>query len=220
MSQSSSQDLRVIVAGGGTVGLRTAELLADRGHSVVLVEPDPVRADRLSDEYVGTVIEGDAARPSILRQAQPDRSDVVAALTDDEATNFAVCMAAQRMADIRAVMRISEGEDDLYSEYVDGVVFPESLGARAAVNEIIVEGVRTLEDIGGDVEVVEVEIAADAPAAGRTLEEVRLPRGSLIVVDSAGNRLGGPETVLEPGNRYVVALESDVADEVMNLLRG
>ncbi|WP_435320636.1 potassium channel family protein [Haloarchaeobius sp. TZWSO28] len=220
MSQSIQEDLRVIIAGGGTVGLRTAELLADRGHSVVIVEPDSKRADRLSDEYIGTVIEGDAARPSILRQAQPDRSDVVAALTDDEATNFAICMAAQRMADIRAVMRISEGEDDLYGEYVDGVVFPESLGARAAVNEIIVEGVRTLEDIGGNVEVVEVEIADDAPAAGKTLEEVRLPRGSLIVVDAEGNRLGGPETVLEPGNRYVVAVESDVMDEVMNLLRG
>jgi trk system potassium uptake protein TrkA len=217
---SQAQDLRVIVAGGGSVGLRTAELLHDRGHSVVLVEPDPVRADRLSDEYVATVIEGDAARPSVLRQAQPERSDVLAALTDDEATNFAVCTAAQRMAEIRTVMRVSSEPDDLYDEFVDGVVFPERLGARAAVNEIVGEGVRTVEEVFGDVEVLEVEVAEDAPAAGKSLGEVRLPRGSLIVVDYHGNRIGGPETVLEPGERYVVAVEKGVSDEVMNLLRG
>jgi trk system potassium uptake protein TrkA len=215
-----TRDMRVIVAGGGEVGLRTAVLLDDRGHDVVLVEPDPERAEELSDEYVATVIEGDAARPSVLRQAQPERSDVVAALTDDERANFAVCTAAQRMADVRTVMRVGSDPDDLYEEFVDGVVFPENLGARAAANEISGGGVRTVEDVFGDVEIVEVEITEEAPVAGKRLAEVALPRGSLIVVDNRGNRIGGPETVLEPGDRYVVAVESDVADEVMNLLRG
>jgi trk system potassium uptake protein TrkA len=212
--------LHVIIAGGGEVGVRTAELLADRGNSVTLVETHPERSAFLSDEYVATVIEGDASRPSILRQARPERCDVVAALTGDEATNFAICMAAQRMADIRTVMRVTTSPDDLYTEYVDEVVFAERIGARAAANAIIGEGVRTVEDVFGDVEILEVEIAEGAPVAGRPLSDVRLPRGSLVIVDYAGNRIGGPETVLEAGNRYVVAVESGVADEVMNLLRG
>ncbi|SFL06672.1 trk system potassium uptake protein TrkA [Halogranum rubrum] len=219
-ADDTTGDLRVIIAGGGEVGVRTAELLDDRGHTVTLVEAHPERSAFLSDAYVATVIEGDASRPSILRQAQPERCDVVAALTDDEATNFAICMAAQRMADVRTVMRTTTRPDDLYAEYVDEVVFPERTGARAAANAIADEGVRTVEDVFGDVEILEIEIAEDAPAAGRQLSEVRLPRGSLIIVDYAGNRIGGPETVLAPGNRYVVAVESDVADEVMNLLRG
>jgi trk system potassium uptake protein TrkA len=212
--------MRVVVVGGGEMGLRTAELLADRGHDVVVVEVDPDRCEELAEAYVATVIEGDGSRPETLRQAQPERSDVVAALTGDETTNFAACMAAQRMAPVRTVMRVSETPDELYEEYVDGLVFPERLGARAATNEIVTEGVRTIEDIGGNVEVVEVEVAEGAPVANRRLDEVRLPRGSLIIVDYQGNRLGGPDTVLEPGHRYVVAVESDVADEVLNLLRG
>lgn len=215
-----SATMRVIVAGGGAVGLRTAELLDDRGHVVVLVEADPDRSERLSDEYVGSVIEGDAARPSILRQADPARADVVAALTDDEAANFAVCMAAQRLADVRTVMRLTDDPDDLYPEYVDGAVFPESLGARAAVNEIVEAGIRTLEDVSADLEIVEIEVAEGAPVAGRRLDEVGLPRGSLVVADARGGRIGGPRTVLEAGERYIVAVESEVADEVMNLLRG
>ncbi|WP_411968258.1 potassium channel family protein [Haloferax sp. YSSS75] len=220
MPEPVTHDLRVIVAGGGEMGLRTAELLDDRGHDVVIVEPNPDRVDDLADEYVATIIEGDASRPEILRQAQPERSDVVAALTDDETTNFAVCMAAQRMSDVRTVMRINETPDDLYEEFVDGLVFPERLGARAATNEIANGGVRTIEDIAGNVEVVELEVADDAPVAGKRLDEVRLPRGSLIIVDYQGNRIGGPDTLLEAGHRYVLAVESDVADEVMNLFRG
>jgi trk system potassium uptake protein TrkA len=218
---ADAQDLRVVIAGGGEMGVRTAELLTDRGHDVVIVEADPERCRELTDAYLATIIEGDAARPETLRQTQPGRSDVVAALTDDETTNFAVCMAAQRMApQVRTVMRVDETADDLYEEYVDGLVFPERLGARAATNEIAGGGVRTIEDVAGDVEIVEIEITEAAPVAGRRLDEVRLPRGTLIIVDYQGNRLGGPDTVLEVGHRYVVAVESDVADEVMNLMRG
>ncbi|WP_372911923.1 TrkA family potassium uptake protein [Salinigranum sp.] len=220
-TDTAAQDLRVIVAGGGEMGVRTTELLTDRGHDVVIVEADAERCRELTDAYLATVIEGDAARPETLRQAQPGRSDVVAALTDDETTNFAVCMAAQRMApDVRTVMRVNDTPDELYEEYVDGLVFPERLGARAATNEIAGGGVRTIEDVAGGVEIVEIEITEAAPVAGKRLDEIRLPRGTLIIVDYQGNRLGGPDTVLEVGHRYVVAVESDVADEVMNLMRG
>jgi len=219
MSESNPTQ-RIVIAGGGTVGLQTARLLDDRGHNVVLIEQDPDRIAALGDEYVATVIEGNAARPSVLRQAQPDRADVVAALTDDEDANFAVCMATQRLAEVRTVMRVTSAPDDLYEEFVDGLVFPEHYGARAATNEIVGEGVRTVEDVFGGVEIVEVEITEDAPVAGKRLEDVRLPRGSLIIVDATGHRIGGPETVLEPGHRYVLAVEAEVADEVLNLLRG
>jgi trk system potassium uptake protein TrkA len=216
-----AQDLRVVIAGGGEMGIRTAELLTDRGHDVVIVEEDPDRCQELADAYLATIIEGDASRPETLRQTQPNRSDVVAALTDDETANFATCMAAQRMApQVRTVMRVDGTPDELYEEYVDGLVFPERLGARAATNEIAGSGVRTIEDVAGNVEIVEIEITDEAPVAGKRLDEVSLPRGSLIIVDYRGDRLGGPDTVLEPGHRYVVAVESDVADEVMNLMRG
>ena len=217
-----SSQLDVLVAGGAEVGLGTARVLDDRGHNVTLVEPDPERADELSDAYVGTVLQGDAARPGVLAQANLERTDVVAALTDDEATNFAVCMAAQRMATVRTVMRTSTAPGEEYHAFVDATVFPEAFGARAAANEITGRGIRTIEDVGGELglEIAEFEVAEDAPVAGRTLQEISLPRGSLIIADAGGGRIGGADTVLEPGERYLVAMEAEVADEIVNLLRG
>jgi trk system potassium uptake protein TrkA len=65
-----------------------------------------------------------------------------------------------------------------------------------------------------------VRVAEGAPAAGKQLADVRFPAGTLIVSDDDGNRIARSDTTLTPGSRYVVAVEPDVADEVMNLMRG
>lgn len=211
----------IAIAGGSEVGLRTAQLLHDRGYKVVIIERDHSRCKVLNNEYIGTVIEGDASRPKILRQADPDRCDVLAALTGDTATNLGICMAAREMTDIRVVMRVNDthGTED-YGDFVDGIVFPGEPGARAVVNELVGDGVRSLEGIGGELEIIEIEITPEAPAAGRRLDRVNLPQGSLIIASAEGDRVSTAETVLEPGHRYLIAVEAGVMDEVMNVLRG
>lgn len=211
----------IAIAGGGQIGLRTAQLLNDRGHKVIIIERDHGRCKAINDEYVGTVIEGDASRPAILKQADPDRCDVLAALTGDTATNLGICMAAAEMTDVRVVMRVSDpGAAEDYRSLVDGVVYPEEPGSRAVVNELVGGGVRSIESVGGNLEILEVEVTPGAPAAGRKLEHTNFPRGSLIIAHANGDRVSTAETVLEAGDRYLVAVEAAVNDEVMNLLRG
>src|SRR6056297_3370222 len=107
-----SHTKRIIVAGGGRVGLRTARELADRGHEVVLIEKETDRSDRAADERVGVVIEGDATSPSILEQADPKRADAVAALTDEAGTNLAICLAAKDIApNVRTLARTDAGTE-------------------------------------------------------------------------------------------------------------
>jgi trk system potassium uptake protein TrkA len=211
----------VIVAGGGRVGFQTAEILHDRGHDVRIVERDHERCEAIADEYVATVIEGDATRPGILEQADPGGADVIAALTGESGTNLAVCMEAAQMTDgIRTVARIDSGAAEEYTQFVDGVVFPERAGARVAANEIIGSDVQTLADVTGTLDIMTIRVAEGAPAAGRTLKDVRFPAGTLVVSDDDGERIARPDTTLDAGKRYVVAVEPDVVDEVLNLLRG
>lgn len=223
---SHRKDLRVLIAGGKRMGMRTAQLLDDRGHDVVVIERDPAVVDRLSDAYLATVIEGDATRPSVLRQADLDRCDVVAALTGDTGTNLAVCMMAGRLAEdgpqaFRTVARTDAPRaEESYEGFVDDVVFPEGVGAQAATSIIAGAGVRTLRESTGDLEILEVEVLEGAPAAERTLKEVRFPEGSLIISDFGGHRIARADTTLHAGEHYVVAAEAEVLEEVMNLLQG
>jgi trk system potassium uptake protein TrkA len=213
-------NFRVVIAGGGRVGQRVAHMLDDRGHDVVVVEADTDRADAISDAYVATVIEGDATRPSILEQADLDRTDVVAALTGKAGTNLAIGMMATQMTDaVQTVIRAEQEPDDEFDRFVDEVIFPERAGARAAVNAIEPD-VSALEDVTGELDILEVHVAEGAPAEGKTLSQIALPRGSLFVSDAAGNSIAGPETELHAGESYLVAAEPDVVDEVLNLMRG
>jgi trk system potassium uptake protein TrkA len=220
-----SADLRVVIVGGQHVGYHAARHLSERGHDVVIVEKDRDRVEFLSEQYDATVIHGDGGRRSILRQAGLDQSDVVAALTGYGAmTNIGICtMAAEIDPDIGTVARIDHGDRDEYDGLVDRVVYPEELAAHAATNEIIHVaggGVRTIEEVTGDLSLLELTVSGDAPVAGRELRDVSFPRGAVVVAGRDSNQLPGPEMALKPGFRYVVAVREGIGDEVVRLFRG
>ena len=216
----NSHDLHILIVGGGRVGLRTAQTLDNRGHHVTVIERDPAQCDRIADEYVAQVIEGDATRPSILQQANLDQMDVLAALTGDVGTNLAVCLTAEQYAPtVRTILRRLGEDDDEYAELVDSTVFPEHAGARIAVNAID-PGVRALEDMVGVLEILEIEVTESAPVAGRTLADVALPEGSIVVSGTDGDTIARADTTLEPGRSFVVATEPDVETEIIRLFRG
>jgi len=212
---------RIVIAGGGRVGLRTAKELAGRDHEIILIEKERTRSDEAAAEYVAMVIEGDATAPSILEQADLGRADAVAALTDEPGTNLAVCLEAKRMApDIRTLARTDTGTEDEYDEIADATLLPHELSAATAADILSGDAVRTLAGERHDLDVLEVEVAPGAPVVGHTLDEISLPRGSLVVSDRDWTRIARADTELEAGSRYVVAVESDVIDEVLALFRG
>lgn len=216
-----SKDLRVAIAGGGRVGFKTAELLAEHGHDLTIVESDSERCDAIADAWLATVIEGDATDPDILEQIPVENADVVAGLTGKTGVNLAVCMMARQLAPhVRTVARIDQSGVDRYTQFVDAIVYPERAGARVAANEILGSDVRTLADVTGTLDIVEIKVADGAPADGKSLNEMRFPSGALVISDDDGERVARPDTTLQAGKRYVVAVDPDVADEVMRLMRG
>ena len=216
----NTSDLRIVIVGGGRVGLLTAQRLDDRGHHITLIEKNHARCREIADEYVATVIEGDATRPSILQQANLMRTDVIAGLTPYQGTNLSVCLLAKRHgAPIRTVLRREENHDDEYKDLVDAVILPEAAGARMVANAIE-PGVQTLEDTVGELQVLILEVTNAAPAAGRTLSELALPRGSLIVSGTDCHGVAEADTTVESGCRYMIATEPAVEDEIIRLFRG
>ena len=220
-----SKDMRVVIVGGQHVGYHAARHLSERGHDVVIVEKDRERVEFLSDAYDATIIQGDGGRRSILQQAGLDRSDVVAALTGYGAmTNIGICTIARKIdPDIGTVARIDHGDKAEYAGLVDRVVYPESLAAHAATNEIMHvagSGVQTIEQVTGELTLLELTVTEDAPIADHELRDVSFPQGTVVVAGRDSNQLPGPEMVLEPGFRYLVAVRANVSDEVVRLFRG
>jgi trk system potassium uptake protein TrkA len=216
-----TSNLDIVIAGGGRVGFETAAILADRDHDVTIIERDERIVSDIADEWIATVIEGDATNPDIIEEAGIEGADAIAALTGETGLNLAVCLAASELSPgIRTVARIERAAGEAYTRFVDAVLFPERAGARVAANEICGSDVQTLADVTGNLDIMLVRVEEGAPAAGRTLSEIRFPAGTLIVSDDDGQQIARSDTTLTPGNHYVVAVEPDVVNEVMNLMRG
>ncbi|AGN02531.1 Trk potassium uptake system protein [Salinarchaeum sp. Harcht-Bsk1] len=215
------RSLDVVIAGAGRVGRQAATILTDRGDDVTVVERDPDVCDDLADEWLTTIIQGDSANPDVLEQAGVEDADVVAALTGETGVNLATCMACSELSpEIRTVARIDRADAQSYTRFVDAVVFPERAGAHVAVNQIVGSDVQTLADVTATLDIMQIRVAEGAPAANKQLAEVRFPTGTLVISDDEGERVARSDTTLTPGNRYVVAVEPGVVDEVLNLLRG
>jgi len=163
-----ARNLDVIIAGGGRVGFQTAEMLADRGHDVTIIERDEQLVSDIADQWIATVIQGDATNPDIIEQAGIERADAIAALTGVTGLNLAVCLAASDLnPEIRTIARIDRAAGESYTRLVDAVLFPERAGARVAANEIAGSDVQTLADVTGSLDIMLVRVAEGAPAAGK-----------------------------------------------------
>jgi trk system potassium uptake protein TrkA len=209
-----------VIAGGGRVGRRVAQHFVDRGVAVTVIERD---AGAITSEAEGGAVEylvGDATKPSVLREAIGDRTTVLGALTASTDTNLAVCMAATRLDEgLKTVARIDDANGDAYTEYVDEVYFPERASVDAAVNALSAGDVRLLEGATGDLNLMDVRVDFDAPAAGQVVADA-LPEGSVVVARTDGDVAVQHSTKLIGGRRYVVAADEDVVDEVVRQFRG
>ena len=211
---------RVVIAGGGRVGFRVAQFFKQRGSEVAIIEKDPSNLSEGESDDI-EIVAGDATSPPVLSSVLTDNTTVIGALTDNDSTNLAVCLAARIFhPDIRTVARITNADADKYEQLVDEVVFPERASVKTAVNALSGSDVRTFEEVTGEMEVFDIRVASDSAVAGQRLNDVDLPDGSLVISGAGGERTATSETRLEAGERYIIAADPDASDSVISAFRG
>ena len=88
---------KVVIAGGGNIGLRLARLL-EKHYQVKLIERDAKRARRVAEQLEGTIVlQGDAQDEELLIEENIDSTDVFAAVTNSEEANVLSAMLAKRL---------------------------------------------------------------------------------------------------------------------------
>lgn len=102
--------MRFVFVGAGQLALMTARLLIGRGHEVVVVEIDRTVIDTCSEDLDCAFIHGDGSKPHILREAGPNLTDVLFALTDDDRVNMLAALIGRSLGFRRVVPRIVDPE--------------------------------------------------------------------------------------------------------------
>jgi trk system potassium uptake protein TrkA len=197
----------IIVAGAGKVGYHLARaLIAD--HEVLVIELDPARvafvAEELGEEIV---MHGDACDAATMERAGMERADLVVAVTGDDEDNLTFCQIAKAKFSVpRAVARINNPQnEELFKRLgIDATVSATALIMAHIEQELPWQGLIPLLTMQArGLEIVEVKVPPDAAAAGRTLRQLLLPQGSLVilVIDSEGTpHLPTPDLRLNPSD--------------------
>jgi trk system potassium uptake protein TrkA len=219
--------MRVVIAGAGNVGTSIAGDLHDAGHDVLIIEQDVDLVARLRATLPVQWLEGDACEVSTLATARAEAADVMVAATGDDEDNLVVSLLAKmEFAVPRVVARVNHPKNQwLFNETwgVDVSVSTPHL-LTALVEEAVSVGslVRLLQFEGGDAHLVEVTLADDSPAKGRSLSELEVPRDASLVAIIRSGRVVIPrgDTVMSVGDEVVALVTNHSEDQVKDLLVG
>jgi trk system potassium uptake protein TrkA len=222
--------VRVVIAGGGNVGTFIASELAAAGHEVIVVEIDADRVANMKSrqEPAGvTWLAGDACEVTEFARAEPDKAEVVAAVTGDDEDNLVVSLLAkQEFAVPRVLARVNNPKNEWMFNDMWGVDVSVSTPhlLTALVEEAVSVGtfIRLLSFEGGKARLVEVTLAEQSPVVGREIMDLGFPRDSTVVAIIRQRRVIVPrgDTELDAGDEVLVLVTEDSEDAVRQLLIG
>ncbi len=204
---------RVVIAGGGNIGLRLAQELED-DNQVKIIERDPVRAARISEQVSNTIVlNGDAADEELLVEENIDGVDAFVALTNSEEANILSAMLAKRLGCPKVMALISK---PAYAELmetgaIDVAISPQTVtigSLLAYVRRGQVEQVHSLRR--GAAEAMEAVAPSHpgGPIVGHRVEEIPLPEGAIIgaIVRGEDVIMAHHDTVVEPNDHVIMFL--------------
>jgi trk system potassium uptake protein len=131
-----------IIMGCGRVGARLANLLANEGHEVLVLDVNSQAFWRLGADFKGTTMVGNGIDVDVLRRAGIERADAFAATTQGDNRNIMASQIAKHIFKVpKVVTRIYDPiRQDTYSELGLETVSPTVLGAAALLDVITGSG--------------------------------------------------------------------------------
>ncbi len=177
---------RVVIAGGGNIGLRLAGELEET-NQVKLIERDPKRARRVSEILSRTtVLHGDAADEDLLLEENIDSADVFAALTNSEEANILSAMLAKRLGahKVMALINKPSYSELIESGSIDIAIAPQTVTIGSLLAHVRHGDVVRVHSLRrGAAEALEVVVHGDADNSkviGRRIEDIALPEGTTL----------------------------------------
>ena len=218
---------RIVIIGGGNVGLAVARALEKRTDRIraKIIERDRASAEEAADALERTIVlNGDGMDIEILNEANIDRADAVLAVTDDDKTNI---LAAVRAKQAGCAMAISLVNDPTLVPLmgaldIDAYINPRATTVSSILRHIRHGRVRAIYSIGdAEAEVIEAQVLGTSPISGRLIRDIAFPEGVLMGALMKGDKVVKPtgDTKVEEGDVILLFAMTGDVPEVERLLQ-
>ena len=215
----------VVIAGGGTIGMHLATIQEQRGRKVKLMEWNPNRCNELAAALKQTtVVCRDATSRVALEQEHVEDADMFVSATKDDERNIMAGVLAKEVGADQSVAVVHQPDfAPLVSRLgIDYAVTPRASIANRVlklVHQKEVSSLSVLEE--GQIEILELPVASDAPVIGKQLKDVRFPKDSLVTTILRGDNVIIPrgDDELHAGDSVIVISSSDSLEGVQKIFQ-
>jgi trk system potassium uptake protein TrkA len=206
--------VKIIVTGAGKVGFTVADQLAHEGHDITIIDSNPDKINRASNELDVICIEGNGASIDLLEEAGVRTADMLIAATGQDEINMICCMAARKLGTKYTVARIRNPEYLSQSEFLR-----ETLGLSMAINpdlEAAAEISRILQFPSaarvetfshGRVDMVTYKIPKDSKLSGMPLRHLSEKFHAKVLVCAVERG----EDVFIPNGKYILHADDRIS---------
>ncbi|WP_108814203.1 Trk system potassium transporter TrkA [Loktanella sp. Alg231-35] len=225
--KTQSKQERIVIIGGGNVGLGVAKALEARTERVrvKVIEKDRECAELAADALDRTIVlHGDGLDSALLEEANISSADAVLAVTDDDKTNLLASVRAKELGCEMAITLINDptlvplmGPLD-----IDAYINPRATTVSSILRHIRHGRVRGVYSIGdAEAEVIEAQVLGTSPMAGQRIKDISFPEGTLIGAVMKEHKFVRPtgETRVEEGDVVAIFAMADDVPEVERLLQ-
>ncbi len=170
--------MKIIIIGAGEVGFNIAQKLSEEGQDVVLIDSDPEKVTRITDELDVQAILGSGTSPKILLESKIDEADLLVAATNSDEVNIIACLLAQNLN--KHLVKIARIRNHEYLDHkqlfrrevlgIDHVINPQSALVDNILGLMEVPGASEVIDFSdGKVKLIGFTVTENSPLAGMQL---------------------------------------------------
>ncbi len=206
---------RLIVAGGGNIGMRLATAL-ERDYRVKVIERELDRCKHIAEALEKTIVlQGDAADEELLIEENVENTDVFCAVTNDDEANILSAMLAKRLGARKVMALINRPAyvDLVQSGPIDVAISPQQATIGTLLKHVRRGDVVEVHSLRrGAAEAIEAIAHGDESSSkvvGRSIEHIALPKGTNIgaIVRGEDVIIAHHDTIIESEDHVILFLQ-------------
>jgi len=215
---------RVLIVGGGNIGLRLAKRLEEEAKYCKIIEKDADRCVLLAESLnKAVVLCGDGSDQELLTEENIQDMDVAVTLTDDEETNILASLLAKRMGAKKSITRISKFS---YFPLMKAIGIEQVVSPRLSAINTILQHIRrgkvlsAISIKGEQGEVMEALALETSDIVDKPLSQIAFPKGALVAGIIRRDEIIIPsgDSVIQPEDRIIIFARRQAIPKIEKIL--
>lgn len=207
--------MKVIVIGGGKVGFYLAKTLKQRRHEVTVIEKDLELCNKIAQQIDVDVINGDGTDIDVLKDADIDITDVVAAVTGKDEENLVICQVVKNNFNVQqTIARVNNPKNQTLFKTlgVDNTVCSTQVITNLIDWECESEQIRIIQIFErGQMLLVEIQIDKKMTWCNKYVKDLNIPENTVLTSIFRDDKVVYPngDTLIKEKDKVVIVTDNN-----------